>query len=656
MPATDEGVGVIETVDVTPWPRRLAGASGVFVLALGLTVLVGWFYHVAALFQLQPQWPPVTRNAAACFVLSGLALLIVTLRKPNWLVLACAGIVGALSLLTIVEYVFGVNTGIDELLGPAYVTVTLSTRGRMYPPAATCFAIASIALLLAPKIPSKRYALSLALSGSIIAAVGIATSMTFALGSSDAFGWGSVTRATPLTAVGLLVFGIGMLALAWHIEQPRTGTPRWLPISVTIAVATSTVGVWQALVADGYAPFDRLPAVVLGGGCLMAPILGWTVYLAQRAHTQAVTLRRNEAFLAKVQQVSYTGGFYWWPATGKVFWSDQVYRIFELDPAAPLTPELRQSRIHPDDVTAHREAVQQALRDARDFEYEVRLLMPDKSVKYVHALSQATRDPDGNLLYVGAVQDVTQRRVSELALSKVRSELAHIARLTTLGAFTASIAHEVNQPLSGIITNASTCLRMLGADPPDIEGARETARRTIRDGHRASEIITRLRALYSRKDPTLEAVDLNKAARDVIALSLSDLQRNGVVLRTEFAIDLPPVTGDRVQLQQVVLNLLRNASDAMSAVDDRPRELLVRSERDDGAGVRLSVRDAGVGFAPEAEARFFGAFYTTKQDGMGLGLSVSRSIVERHHGRLWATHNADGPGVTFSFSLPHVPS
>jgi PAS domain S-box-containing protein len=366
-------------------------------------------------------------------------------------------------------------------------------------------------------------------------------------------------------------------------------------------------------------------------------------------------LRRDEAFLGRVQQLSATGGFYWWPATGKVFWSEQVYRIFELDPAAPLTTELRQSRIHPDDLWAHRETVQRAIGEARDFEYEVRLLMPDKSVKYVHSLAQATRDAEGNLLYVGAVQDVTQRRVSELALSKVRSELAHIARVTTLGAFTASIAHEVNQPLSGIITNASTCLRMLGADPPNVEGARETARRTIRDGHRASEIITKLRALYSREDPTVEAVDLNEAAREVIALSLTDLQRNRVVLRTEFAIDLPPVTGDRVQLQQVVLNLLRNASDAMSAVDDRPRELLVRTERDDGDGVRLSVRDAGVGFAPEAEARFFSAFYTTKQDGMGMGLSVSRSIVERHHGRLWATHN-DGPGATFSFSLPHIPS
>jgi PAS domain S-box-containing protein len=365
-------------------------------------------------------------------------------------------------------------------------------------------------------------------------------------------------------------------------------------------------------------------------------------------------LRREHAFLATVQQLSATGGFYWWPATGKVFWSEQVYRIFELDPAAPLTAELRQSRIHPDDLSAHRETVQQAIGEARDFEYEVRLLMPDQSVKYVHSLAEATRDAEGNLLYVGAVQDVTQRRLSDLALSKVRSELARIARVTTLSTLTASIAHEVNQPLSGVVTNASTCLRMLGADPPNIEGARETARRTIRDGNRASEVITRLRALYSGMEAKLAPVDLNEAAREVLALFLSELQRHGVVVRTEFAENLAPVMGDRVQLQQVLLNLVRNASDAMSSVDDRPRELLVRTEPDACDAVRLSVRDAGVGFGPEAADKLFGAFYTTKADGMGMGLSVSRSIIERHRGRLWAAPN-DGPGATFSFSVPCAP-
>jgi signal transduction histidine kinase len=213
------------------------------------------------------------------------------------------------------------------------------------------------------------------------------------------------------------------------------------------------------------------------------------------------------------------------------------------------------------------------------------------------------------------------------------------------------MAHEINQPLSGIITNASTCLRMLDVDPPNVDGARETARRTIRDGNRASDVITRLRALFSNKDFTLEPLDLSEATREVIAMSLSELQRNRVVVQSELAEDLPTVGGDRVQLQQVILNLLRNASDAMSGIDDRPRQLIVRAERDDSDGVRVTVRDAGVGVEPETIQKLFDAFYTTKHDGMGIGLSVSRSIIERHHGRLWAEPN-DGPGATFSFSIP----
>jgi signal transduction histidine kinase len=216
---------------------------------------------------------------------------------------------------------------------------------------------------------------------------------------------------------------------------------------------------------------------------------------------------------------------------------------------------------------------------------------------------------------------------------------------------TASIAHEVNQPLSGIITNASTCLRMLDVDPPNIDGARETARRTIRDGNRASEVITRLRALFGKKEFTFELLDLNEVTSEVIALSLSDLQRNRVALQSEFADDLPTITGDRTQLQQVILNLLRNASDAMVGVHDRPRQLLIRTEREDGDRVRVSVRDAGVGVDPQSMNKLFDAFYTTKNDGMGIGLSVSRSIIEKHHGRLWVEPN-DGPGATFSFSIP----
>jgi len=195
---------------------------------------------------------------------------------------------------------------------------------------------------------------------------------------------------------------------------------------------------------------------------------------------------------------------------------------------------------------------------------------------------------------------------------------------------------------------------MLDANPPNVDGARETARRTIRDGHRASEVVTRLRALFRKREFTLEPLDLNEATQEVVALSLSELQRNRVIVQSELADDLPSITGDRVQLQQVILNLLRNASDAMVGVDDRPRQLLIRTVREDGDRVRVSVRDAGVGLDRQSIDKLFDAFYTTKSNGMGIGLSVSRSIVERHQGRLWAEPN-DGPGATFSFSIPCGP-
>jgi len=362
-------------------------------------------------------------------------------------------------------------------------------------------------------------------------------------------------------------------------------------------------------------------------------------------------LKRSEAFLAEGQRLSRIGSLSWRVETGEIIWSEELYRIFGFERDMPVTLELIATRVHPEDIPLMNDMVEKARGAVRDFEYEHRLLMPDDSVKYLHLIAHGIRDHDGRLEYIGAVQDVTQRQSSEEALAKARSELAHVASVTSLATLTASIAHEVNQPLSGIVTNASTCLRMLAMEPPNVDGARETARRTIRDGNRASDVITRLRALFSKKHTLAELVHLNDATREVIALSLSELQRNRVILRSELADDLPFVTGDRVQLQQVILNLLRNGSDAMNTVHDRPRELLIRTERDEGDRVLLSVKDAGIGFDPQTADRLFETFYTTKNDGMGVGLYVSRSIIERHQGRLWATLN-DGPGATFSFSIP----
>ncbi|WP_266182187.1 PAS domain-containing sensor histidine kinase [Dyella humicola] len=366
-------------------------------------------------------------------------------------------------------------------------------------------------------------------------------------------------------------------------------------------------------------------------------------------------LRRSEAFLAEGQRTSLTGSFSWCLETDAIVFSEELYRIFEFEPGTVVTLERIADRIHPDDIPLLSDKKADARDTGADHDYEIRLLTPGGSIKYLHVVSHSTRGRYGGREYIGAIQDVTQRRVSEETLGALRSELARMAKVNSLGALTASIAHEVNQPLSGVITNASTCLRMLAADPPNVHGALETARRTIRDGHRASDVITRVRALFSKKDSIAEWVNLNEAAKEVIALTQSTLKSSRVMLRTEFSDDLPPVTGDRVQLQQVILNLLLNAAEAMSDVDDRPRKIVISTEEDGDDFVRLTVRDSGVGFGPEVVSKMFETFFTTKGGGMGIGLSISQSIVERHHGQLQATAN-DGPGATFWFSIPRASS
>ena len=226
-----------------------------------------------------------------------------------------------------------------------------------------------------------------------------------------------------------------------------------------------------------------------------------------------------------------------------------------------------------------------------------------------------------------------------------------MARLATLSAMTASITHEVSQPISGILTNANTGARMLAADPPNVAGAAETVRRTIRDANRATEVIKRLRAMFAKKAPTMEMVDINDAAREVIAMSSVELRRSRSIVQTDFAELLPAVSGDRVQLQQVILNLLLNAADAMADIEDRPRTLRVRTEIHESDSVKLLVQDSGVGLDPRGVEKLFEPFHTTKAHGLGIGLAISRSIIESHQGKLWGKAN-DGPGATFGFCIP----
>src|SRR6185369_14402794 len=266
--------------------------------------------------------------------------------------------------------------------------------------------------------------------------------------------------------------------------------------------------------------------------------------------------------LAEAQRLSKTGSFITDLVADDHNWSEETFRIFEFDPATKITVQRIRDLIQPEDQPSFDAMIAHAMTGA-DVDFVFRILTSRGAVKHIRGIARVIMQIEGRPLFIGALQDVTESKMAEEALDKARSELAHVARVTTLNALTASIAHEINQPLSGIITNASTCLRMLNGDPPNLDGARETVRRTLRDGNRASDVITRLRALFTKKEFTLEPLDLNEATREVITLSLSDLQRNRVVLHFELAEGLPPVIGDRIQLQQVALNLLRNASEAM---------------------------------------------------------------------------------------------
>jgi PAS domain S-box-containing protein len=293
-------------------------------------------------------------------------------------------------------------------------------------------------------------------------------------------------------------------------------------------------------------------------------------------------LRRSEADLrraydsfAGAQRLSHTGSFITDLVGDDHNWSEEAFRIFECEPGSTVSVQRIRDIIHPDDRGSFESVIARGMT-GQNVTFAFRIQTATGRVKHVRGVAHVVEQVAGHPLFIGALQDVTESKEAEEALDRARSELAHVSRVTTVSALTASIAHEVNQPLAGITTNAGTCLRMLANDPPDVAGARETAKRTLRDANRASDVIARLRALFSKREFTLEPLDMNDVTREVVALLLNDLQRSRIVLQSEFASDLPMITGDRIQLQQVVLNLLRNASDAMQALHDRPRHLLIR--------------------------------------------------------------------------------
>jgi PAS domain S-box-containing protein len=367
-------------------------------------------------------------------------------------------------------------------------------------------------------------------------------------------------------------------------------------------------------------------------------------------------LRRSEAYLADAQKLTGTGAWASDSTTRPLYWSEEVFRIFGFDPEHGL-PSADQpfNRVHPEDRSRFWQAFQRTIEEKVDSELEYRLVMPDGTIKHVHALAHPVLNSDQELVeVVGTIVDVTDRKRAEEErerLRQIEADLAHINRVTMMGELSASIAHEVNQPLTGIVSNGSACLRFLAGDAPNLEEAREAVRDIVRDGKRAGEVIARIRALTKRVAPPREGLDLNETIWDVLAIMGDEAKRNRVAIRTSFADGHCPILGDRVQLQQVLLNLIMNAMEAMANVEDRARQLVIATRNTEPGFVQVTVEDSGTGLDPSTMAKIFEPFYTTKTGGMGMGLSICRSIVQNHGGRLWATPNA-GPGTSFHISLP----
>ena len=364
--------------------------------------------------------------------------------------------------------------------------------------------------------------------------------------------------------------------------------------------------------------------------------------------------KRNEASLEASQRISHTGSWVWNAANQSLFWSAELFHIMGLDrQSVKPTYELFFECVHADDRDIVRQAFEASAKDWRDYAGDYRVVRPDGSIRHLHGEAQPVMDASGKLAeYIGTAIDITERKRSDEDLLKMRSELAHVNRALTVAELSTSIAHELNQPLAAIIANASACRRWLRMKPPNEPEARAALWRIARDANRATDVIARIRLLLARHEPQRGELAIAELISDVISIVASEARHKEISLGTVIEKDLPLINADRVRIQQVLLNLLVNAIDALGS-ERGTRTIEVRAGRDDDDDViRVRVKDSGPGMDAKNVDRVFEPFFSTKQNGTGMGLSISRSIIEEHGGRMRALNNADGPGATFEFTLP----
>ena len=451
------------------------------------------------------------------------------------------------------------------------------------------------------------------------------------------------TGIGPEKLAGAVVMGAAIPVMHYTGMAAASFTPSGMPANLYHAVSISALGT---------AGIAVVTFIVLG----LALLTSWMDkrYAAQALELQQEKLQRSEAYLAEAQRITHTGSWAWRVAgEHAVHLSEQWYRIYGFDPEKGMSAwEERIQRIHPEDRAKWQQTIDRAIREKSDYEVEVRILVPDGTLKYILTIGHPVLNASGDLTqFVGIAMDVTERKRAEQErerLRQVQADLAHLSRVTTMGELTASLAHEIKQPIAAAVTDAKTCLRWLGRDEPDLVEAREAAARIIKDVTRASDIISSVSLLFKKGALQRELVDVNELIREMITLLHSEANRYSISIRIELAEDLPKVMADRVQLQQVLMNLMLNGIDAMKGTTDG--ELTIKSEVDAGR-LLISVSDTGVGLPPEQAEEIFKAFFTTKDKGTGMGLPISRSIIESHGGRLWAA-SASGRGAAFHFTLP----